>query len=947
MVELWGLLLTSLVFFIPGLVLSFALFTGTKFNKLDRVLAGVILGLVLVPLMYFLEFLLFGLKLNVLLILANALLVLLASVAVLHARGLFKVFSLAYVSSVLKQEVEQFEKNPVNFLVPVLLVLIVFFGFYLRIAYSFITNFFEFDPYYYGFLTEMLVQNGAIPFSSDFSYFPLPKFHHEPAVVQYVTGAWYMVYNLFTGIGYDKGTLILINNIYPPIVGALLSLLAFWFLREQYNELAGLAGALFFASTPILLQKFAAGVAELQPWGVFSALLIFTAYTFALRRKELPFIYLASLATFVAILGAVQSLWPIGVLAAFFILQAFVNYYAGHNEFKLAFLSVVFSASVFIATMLFNLYSNAGLFTFPVGILLALLSCIPAVAFYLLSRSTLLAKQSRSLILIAIIAIGGVVSLLPILPSGQSISSVASDFIEVTSAFATYAGPLSRTIAEETPTSPGALAGAFGIIGPIVLLALAAILVIGAVEILLLKNHNKSALAFVIATLATVIFRVPIANFTATFGSAVGLKILVTLGKLLATNEVFSFLIISIASTVITFIFNKEETRNEAALLSTLVVYPVAYIGLNKIKFVLHLSFALVVATGLLIGEIVNRGKFIYEYLHVSQSIETSLKWTSWFAVVLLVILGSVQVFGFPGKAPGVVNSVQHLGGSQISQDWLGAMSWLRNNTNFHNPSIQANCKETFGHDCRVISWWDYGHWTAFLGETKTVLDPGNHYEFMDQEVAYGFVDNQTAFRKSMEIHNASHVLVDFQLLDKWGALVFLSGTCQKTLDNSRFVKAQTCPNERQIQDWKAGAGSSQYELEHYFERLSVQGRCPFAESMLLVQSSFGLAYCVSQEQIVPVDRNGLRTELARDYEAITLGSKVENIDANKHYLIPLSQDSFINVNPDFSIIARENKVINSTFTRLYVFENLPGFELAYRSPHGEVKIFKRISDNS
>ncbi len=945
MVGLIGLVLTSLVFLIPGLVLSFGLFTGTSFKKLDRLLAGVLLGLVVPPLLAFLEFLFLAAKLTPILILVNSILLILLGLVILHLRKKTSLLNMQHLTDLINRETAALEKYPMQLIVPVVLVVLVIFGFYLRFAFSWITNFFEFDPYYYTFLTEMLVRQGSIPLSSDISYFPLLKFHHEPALVQYAAGSWYLIYNFFTGLAYDKSSLILITNLYPPIVGALLSVLAYWFIKSQYNEIAGLVGAAFFAVTPSLLQKFAAGVAELQPWGIFSALFIFAAYTLALRNKDWEFTILAALATFVAILGAVQSLWPVGVMAAFFIIQAFVNYYSKHNEFKLAVTALVFSASVFFAYVFYNLYANIAPFTFPTGMLLALLSCIPAIVFFGLSKTKQLAEHARHTIVLGIIVVGGVVSLIPVLPGGESISSLISNFIDVTAAFAHVAGPLSRTIAEETPTDPAALASAFGILGPWILLLLAVLIALGAVEVIVAKGQKKLAAGFIAFVVAIMLFRVPLANFANSFGNAIGLDIISTIGNLLATNDVFAFLLIAIIASIITFIYSKEEDRNEAGLISVLAIYPVAYIGLSKVKFLVHLGVALVAGIGVLIGEFIARANFLHSFFQIGKSVEIPRKWLSGFAIALVLILFSVQTFGFQGKAPGAVNSVSFLGNSQISGDWLASMSWLVNNTSFYDPAIVANCKAKFGHDCRVISWWDYGHWTAFLGETKTVLDPGNQYEFFDQEVAYGFVDNATAFKQTMQYHNASHVLVDYQLLQKWGALNFLSGTCQKQPENFNQTVAVTCPDKRQIQDWKKGAGASEYELDHGFEQLSIQGACPFSQNMALMQSNVGLSYCASQTEIIPIDRTGLRTDLARHFEIVSLLNSTSNVNANVSYLIPISQNTFINANPDFSIVSRKSKIVDSVYTRLYVFENLPGFKLVYRSPQGEVKIFERTFD--
>ncbi|MFH0713563.1 MAG: hypothetical protein V1722_03655, partial [Candidatus Micrarchaeota archaeon] len=551
-------------------------------------------------------------------------------------------------------------------------------------------------------------------------------------------------------------------------------------------------------------------------------------------------------------------------------------------------------------------------------------------------------QYSRKTIIAAIIIVGFLFSLIPILPGSQSVSDVAGNFIEVTAAFAHYAGPLSRTIAEENPTDAGFLAGAFGILNPIILLLVAILIAWSAIEILLSKKREKLALIFAAAALVGVLVHDVIGEFAVTLGQNIGLRLLSTLGKLLLANDVFSYLLVATIASMIVFICSKEEQRNDAALLAPLVIYPVAYIGLNKSKFIVHLGVALVVTVGVLIGEIINRAKFIHEFFKVGDKLDVSLKWTTGFAVVLLIILGSVQVFGLENKAPGVFNTMAGAGYSQISPDWLLAMDWLKNNTSYRNPTLDAVCVAKFGSDCRVISWWDYGHWTSFLGETKTALDPGNSFEFLDQQVAYGFVDNATAFNKIVEFHNATHVLVDYELIEKWGALVFLSGTCQKTADNATAIRAPFCPNERQIKDWQRGAGASEYELEHQFDRLTVKGQCPFAQSMALLQSSFGPTYCLSQDQIIPVDRSGLRTDLARGFKSIDLKSKIENVDLNTSYLISVSQNVLIDANPNLSLFGRNSSIVNAAYTRLYLFENLPGYKLVYSSPLGEVKIFER-----
>ena len=73
MVDLVSLFLTAVVFLVPGILFSFGFFSGTKFNKLDKFFAGIILGIIIVPLLSFLEQLVFGVGFTVFLVLANQL----------------------------------------------------------------------------------------------------------------------------------------------------------------------------------------------------------------------------------------------------------------------------------------------------------------------------------------------------------------------------------------------------------------------------------------------------------------------------------------------------------------------------------------------------------------------------------------------------------------------------------------------------------------------------------------------------------------------------------------------------------------------------------------------------------------------------------------------------------------------------------------------------------
>jgi asparagine N-glycosylation enzyme membrane subunit Stt3 len=282
---------------------------------------------------------------------------------------------------------------------------------------------------------------------------------------------------------------------------------------------------------------------------------------------------------------------------------------------------------------------------------------------------------------------------------------------------------------------------------------------------------------------------------------------------------------------------------------------------------------------------------------------------------------------------------------SRISQDWLDAMSWYNNNTNMFNASIQQQCVANYGYTCRVISWWDYGHWTTFLGNTQSVLDPFNHYEFMDQEVANDFVgSNETNLVNSMLYFHASHVEVDFELIQKWGALVYLAGTCTYNNTVAGGV-AVGCPNQLRITNWQVGAGQSVYEYLHYPEYLQVIGQCPLSPTMYALKSNFGnpntqYDYCMNQNELVPVVNNNLDLAEAKPLVIVNLLTPINNLNNNTAYLLQIQRGVFVNANPQVQSSFGSNKFFDSMFARLYFFSNLPGFNLAYQSPNGEVKIF-------
>jgi hypothetical protein len=375
--------------------------------------------------------------------------------------------------------------------------------------------------------------------------------------------------------------------------------------------------------------------------------------------------------------------------------------------------------------------------------------------------------------------------------------------------------------------------------------------------------------------------------------------------------------------------------KNDLAipLFLAVVIMPTAYIGLNKLKYMVHLAFNLALLLPVLLGE-ANR-------LTVTTfpGIESRRrgKFVAFGLLALGGIMALVQAFGILGQDnPWTVkHSMNSLQASRITDDWMKTMDWMRLNTE---------------KDARFISWWDYGHWTTFFGERKSVLDPGNNYVQFDHETAHAFVDGPPSeLIGVMKEHDAQYVMLDAELVPKWGALTYLSGTYNGT--NNNFNPG--------ITDWTKGPGFSNYEFQHYFESVYMllqstgQGFQPLAcptENPQQILSYIGelsqQIYCKDAKDnffIVTKDR---KLKALPDVKMIPYAQPQGVTELGNTGIYRTAIPQYYNLNPPLKEVTNgelESKLFQSNFVQLYFFESLPGFQLAYKSPNGQVKIFKLV----
>jgi len=905
--EFFAFIVTVIIFLLPGLLLAFAFLKGVGLSRFEKFFIGLLLAITANPLLSALEFTLFGVRFSAALVWANALLLFATGLFLLYRQG---QLSMPQMPDLSREHLKHLAKKNLVFII---LLFFILSAFYVRFATAWATNFFEFDPYYYDRVAEMVVRNGFAPAVSDDVYFAIDNLatvasYRVAPIIPYLTASLYSVFSGVLGIAYDKNLLILTAQLYPPLVAALMAFFGFLFLREEYSDYVALTGAGLLAFTPQLVVKMSAGVSELQPWGIFGAMLLFACYTLAAHRKSLRLALLASFALFVNILGSEIYIWPVLVLAAFIALQSFVDYLAGELDERSILINAVVAAGGLAGNVLLLFYRVSNPLALSNGTLLLIASLVPGVLLFYSQKIPQLKSVGRrdaALVIAFLLLLAGFAT-----PLGARVLN----YVGYTAGFAVTHIPLMNTVQEENPTTPAFFASSYGYLNPPFLLVAATLMTAAlAVVVLLRKGRKDYAVASALLALVVVVFNAQIDSLaTALFGSTENSAI-ASFVLFITKSDVFLYMALAMLFTIITYLYS--EDKNKLVLLVVLAVYPIAFIGLNKLKYMVHLAFALCIAAPFLIGELSRLLKELNGLLKLLD--ENTLKHaTLW----MIVIIGALAVFM---QATTVNSSMQSLSYTRISQDWMDSMTWMRTN---------------LPEDARILSWWDYGHWTTFFAERKSVLDPGNAVPDYDQEVAHAFVNGDTAeFVSVLKRHAATHVLVDADLISKWGALVYLSGACDASM-------AKTCPEKPAIENWQSGAGKSKYEAEHYFEYLNLVGNCPQSASPVALpalQSSFGAVYCVGEKELFLLSASSsLNASYKRPY-TIAGRDQFSEVFQNTSYFFPISQTQILNVNPDLTPIGLKSNVINAAFTRLFFFEQLDGFKLVYRSQNGQVKIFE------
>ncbi|MEM3839220.1 MAG: hypothetical protein QXF01_01435, partial [Candidatus Micrarchaeaceae archaeon] len=368
-------------------------------------------------------------------------------------------------------------------------------------------------------------------------------------------------------------------------------------------------------------------------------------------------------------------------------------------------------------------------------------------------------------------------------------------------------------------------------------------------------------------------------------------------------------------------------------------VIPLAFAGMSEVKYLPHFGVAYIIAIGIIFGEALAYIKSKYvpqwqKYLFYSFSA---------FVVLLEFVMGVGMVLipvALNQNCAAISSSNNSVGAdlfcNTVPTYWLDALAWMRSNIGPYAP--------------RVLSWWDYGDWINWFGNTNAVIRGDNAIPNLDYAVAARYVlgnasgygpSNLASFMNSIQ---SKYVLFDDQLVPKWGALDFLA--CIDTNQTSQKFAEQ----QGRLYNQSFILGTSPCEISHDPAELLVPVRsnsisvyCSISNSSqansTLLQTITVVGQSIAKESYcMPVSffTTGKPTRLL--YANGTLSNAVVTTNLYQGILsnggVPFYSFVLIYLpnGQNGTITDAPSQFYNSNYYRGFFLGKLPGFTLVYPS---------------
>jgi asparagine N-glycosylation enzyme membrane subunit Stt3 len=670
-----------------------------------------------------------------------------------------------------------------NALLWTFVLVLVLFTFLTRIINIGIApKFFEFDPYFDMLSTESILVFGY-QYLHDFSAWPVLTAgspHRIQPIAPYLEAFWYQLANIAKASATSVSTALLsyVSSFYPPITAAMLVFVVFMFLYHEYGKIPAIFGSVLVASMPVIVTTFIAGEQLLEPWGIFTLFFFYVTYALAVNNpKDLRLAVLAGVAFASTFLGAHYYTVDAGVLALYILLQGIVDLIRHgkiSNDFYKMNATVLAVIAIFLA--LYQPYRATleekipNIFGVPITLGFALYALIiVAIADLIVRYAT--PKLERRTSLVYAISIASVIGI-----AGVVAAYVKGGLRKYEKQFARYSvlvllSFLVLVFAFATPVHKALT------------------------SYLALSKHftsPSSPLFMTVQEFAPTGFGY---DFAAGGFGIIGINAIVWFVLIL-------FIIVSILSIVY------RDSR--VSLLFLAATLPLAYAAMIEVKYLPHFGAAYTIMLSMIVGEVLMLMK------KRGMKLDFSNKYFTAFVIflVLVMLAEAVPTFVniFSGYAernnctamatPPHVNSIGYdMFCNLVPNYWLNAAAWMRQNVGPYGS--------------RILSWWDYGDWINWFGNSNAVLRGDNAVPTLDYATAARYVlgpqdgygpANLANFSDSVQ---AKYVLFDNALTQKWGALDFLACVHINQTSMAFAKAAANGTNQPYV------LGTSQCEIKH------------------------------------------------------------------------------------------------------------------------------------
>jgi MFS family permease len=782
--------------FIPGMLLALALLKKTELHMFEILTMGFVFGLIFPASLTWIEsyaeqsihFFSFSLALFE----VNCLILTIIGFILCLQQGVFKRSE--------KHPEHQARRSVFSnkmFYVWIILLVIMLLTFATRMVnIGVASHYFEFDPYFDMIDAKSILALGH-QMLLDPSSWPVVAAgtnHRIQPILPYLEAYWYSLANSFSANStvFSTNLMSIASSVYPPITAALMVFVIFMLLYHEYNAYIGLIGAGLTATLSVLFTTFIAGEQLLEPWGIFSLFLFFATYMLATKdMKNKRYAILAGIAFASTFLGSHYFTVDTAILMLYIVVQGIIDVLRGNmnEDFYKMNIIVIVVIGMFLA--FYDAYtatptnlnlSIAGIpFTFagPALALLfvAVLDYVPRLAHRSGILKANMTEKGRRRLEVYLIWLVMLIILSAVFAFAGPLHHSIDQYIAVSVKFTSPSSALFATVQEYAPTgiAYNYAAAGFGMLAAELLGAPLLLWIICAAAIILILiavvvRNSRTGVFYLAISIPLMYAGMKEAKYLPHFAAVYIMLFCILLGELLLyVDHRFK---IEFKQPGI----EGEKERKDAHInwQAKAIIYAVGLFFISTIVGVVYLIYTILTRN------------------HSTKKTPVYL-WGMLAAFVLIFVIGSYSAHSVVlGTSSSVIGSLSaaaqfnsaspttscntlanhgnNLGYSifcnNVPQYWIDATAWMRANVGPFAP--------------RILSWWDYGDWINWFGNTNAVLRGDNAVPKEDYATAAMFVlgpkDNYTArdMDAVMSGNQSQYVLFDEDLVSKWGALDFL-----------------------------------------------------------------------------------------------------------------------------------------------------------------------------